>query len=929
MRTLYKVGMLGLLVAQFSLAATKVTVEGIGYSAETALQNALRHAVDEGVVAMSASNTKAIDTAKLDKEVLSKASKYVKNHMVLETKEEFGLVKVTVAVEIASGDLRQDLEAQKLLYEIQNKPRVMVILDERFENQEMFEKTATHKFEEALIAKGFKVVDPTQLKEVQEKEKLRGLADPDLADLAFRMGADLVIRGGVSAGKPTPKDIYGKTMYTVPVQLNAHIVRADNAEIIASKTKRVKKNSQEEFSAAQFGLEVGGSALAEELLADLMNFWNSENYAAAKAEMIVSGLTDAEVSALEKKLKKINFLKSGRLRYMEKKSALWDLEMTGSVQDLRELLQNDASYGLTVVGLSANRLMAKKGKTEGTKISYTMDGPGLDIAEFSIHEVFPSRVRYYENNPLASVTLKASGDGAIQNIDMQIFIPRIMDAPITTKVGDIQSGEKKEVPVKLLLSSDKLMGFRETQTIQGQVKVSFYQKGKQVTRELSTPVQVYDRNTMDWVEPKSLGTFVTYRDPAVNSFAREALSKVTQEYELNKPIQQAMAIFTALQNIGVKYVKDPSTSPGTRLMDRVQYPRETLQSKTGDCDDTSVLLAALLTAVGIETAVISYPDHVLVMFNTGLYQKNMASLGADSKRVIPHKEKLWVPIETTLIPKGFTEAWTSAAEEFQSAVHDGEKLSVIELDESWKLYAAAPIQGPEIPLALKDLGQKVDEEAKRLIRAITESYGSAIDELVKSENRTPKEDRRLGILYSQAGKYSDAQKVFEKLFKKESNSQNKNNWANSILLQGDEKKAIVMFEEALKGEKLAGLAVNRALAYYLRAQDDKDVDAFVKALKEANALLPAGEKLDTYLGMDLGSAGDGTRASGEHEKAEAQKLNQRRLRELIKQKVLEDKKDQVKEKGAVVQTRVLPYGGIRGADPEQIAQVVDLLYWYP
>ena len=41
------------------------------------------------------------------------------------------MIKVKVMVDVATGKLEDDLIAQKLLYEAKNKPRIMVILDER------------------------------------------------------------------------------------------------------------------------------------------------------------------------------------------------------------------------------------------------------------------------------------------------------------------------------------------------------------------------------------------------------------------------------------------------------------------------------------------------------------------------------------------------------------------------------------------------------------------------------------------------------------------------------------------------------------------------------------------------------------------------------------------------------------------------------
>ncbi len=908
------------------LFAKKITVEARGYTEQGAERNALRHAVEQAVAQQLQEEGLIKNKDKIDAGILNNAKGYVKNHFIISTEMEFGMIKVKVAAEVEMGKLESDLVAQQLLYEAKNKPRIMIILEERAAGEEMFEKTATHKFEEFLLEKGFKIVEPEQLNKVQEMEKAKALNDADLASLAFRAGADLIIRGGVNAAKPTPKTIYGKQFYTVPVQLNAHIVRADNAEIIASKTKRVKKNSQEEFSAAQFGLEVGGMALAEELFKSLNEYWRSEVYSQGSMELIVGGLDNSGVTKLEGMLKKVDFIKGVQMRYMEGKSSLFDIQLKGSVQDLRELLDKKKEFGLAVTGVTSNRLTAKAGKGTG-EVSFELAVPGLDITSFTLKEIFPSRVRHYENNPLAGIKLKCLSDVPVSDIMLSVVIPGLMDLPADKKLENLGPGEEVNVDVNLILNTDKVLDNLETKTLTGKVTLTYIQNGKREKRNLTGPVKVYDRNTMDWVDPMSLAGFVTYREPSIHKFARQAVVAVGDKEGQNVELLNAAAIFEALRKLGIKYVKDPSASPGNRVLDRVQYPRETIESLSGDCDDTSVLLSALYTAVGIETAVISYPDHVLVMFNTGVFEKNRYALNADPNRVIPHKGTLWVPVETTLINKGFLTAWSTAAQEFHQAVSDGQRVSVVELKEAWETYAAVSIKNKESKWEVPDLKKEVEAAQKQLKEDAAMSWKNAIGAIENKKDITAADKNSLGILYARSGDYKKAESIFKQLMDKHKSPEVINNYACAIMLTGDEKKALKILEGAMAGNKLTGIAINRALSLYLRSQSDNDVESFVTALKEANELLPEGQNLGKYLGFSVAEAGE-TRAAGDHEKAQKQKVDKRRLKELIRQRVLA--KDLSKAKAAQKKGKsgVMPYGGIRGADPEQVAEIVDLLYWY-
>jgi len=238
-------------------AASTVTVEGVGHSRTSATANALRNAVEQSAGLYVSAETLVENHILMRDKILTRSDGYVRTYVVTATSEEFGLVRVVLDVEIADGKLRDDLIAQQLLYETKNRPRIMVLLDERIEGEEMFEKTASHVLEEELLERGFKIVEPEQLRELEQMRQAKALADGKLASLGFRTGADLIVRGRIHVGKCTPKMIYGAQFFTAPVQLNARIVRADNAQILVSKTARTKKNSREKFSAAQFGLEAG------------------------------------------------------------------------------------------------------------------------------------------------------------------------------------------------------------------------------------------------------------------------------------------------------------------------------------------------------------------------------------------------------------------------------------------------------------------------------------------------------------------------------------------------------------------------------------------------------------------------------------------------------------------------------------------------
>jgi len=120
----------------------------------------------------------------------------------------------------------------------------------------------------------------------------------------------------------------------------------------------------------------------------------------------------------------------------------------------------------------------------------------------------------------------------------------------------------------------------------------------------------------------------------------------------------------------IVYSSDPRASE-----DYVQFPKETIELKGGDCDDLSVLYSSFLESIGIQTALIDYKPgseigHVNVMFNTEL-SPGQASLITknDNKYFIRKNEKgidqVWIIIETTSLTD-FNTAWDMGMEKFNT-----------------------------------------------------------------------------------------------------------------------------------------------------------------------------------------------------------------------------------------------------------------------
>jgi hypothetical protein len=133
------------------------------------------------------------------------------------------------------------------------------------------------------------------------------------------------------------------------------------------------------------------------------------------------------------------------------------------------------------------------------------------------------------------------------------------------------------------------------------------------------------------------------------------------------PFHKAQIIFNEFA-AQIVYVSDPRATA-----EYVQFPKQTLDLKGGDCDDLSVLYSSLLESVGVQTALVDYKGdgeirHVNVLVNTGLNPEQAKLITTNDKKYFIRKDesgkdRIWIPVETTSL-SNFNEAWNIGVEKF-------------------------------------------------------------------------------------------------------------------------------------------------------------------------------------------------------------------------------------------------------------------------
>jgi hypothetical protein len=291
--------------------------------------------------------------------------------------------------------------------------------------------------------------------------------------------------------------------------------------------------------------------------------------------------------------------------------------------------------------------------------------------------IYPSSYEALAYRPIAAVRVRNISSKAIQ-LKAGFYVEKLMDAPTETPSLRMEAGEVTDIPLTAVFN-EKIRSVHAA-TIQDANVYLSATPAEQYEDHSQTRVLIHGNNDWDG-NVTSLRYFVTPNDPAVIRASRDLL--VQQKDSLDAvprglgQFQKAKVLFNGFAG-KLLYVNDPKQSA-----DYVQYPSETLSLRGGDCDDLTVCFVSLLSSVGISTAFVDvvppdYPEksHIYMLVDTGVEPRYGDGVAQNPKRYIIRKsrtgtESIWVPVESTVITRGFDDAWSAGAQEYFDDVEVG------------------------------------------------------------------------------------------------------------------------------------------------------------------------------------------------------------------------------------------------------------------
>jgi DNA-binding beta-propeller fold protein YncE/tetratricopeptide (TPR) repeat protein len=560
---------------------------------------------------------------------------------------------------------------------------------------------------------------------------------------------------------------------------------------------------------------------------------------------------------------------SGGFKVYRTKGADGELKEVGAPKEkaFSDKLSEEATYYYYVAGLSVSGAQgglslpaayyykppeevrtAAAGEPGGSK-----NVAPMEIVPVALNYIFSSNYKYYMKNPIGKIAIRNNTDSAFSNLKVSMELKDFMDYPTDTPVAEVKPMETVEVDLMATLNN-KILTINEDTPIQCHLVLTYYQDGAEKTFTLNQPIKVLSKNAIVWDDSARLANFITANDTPIKTLKSAILTGKEKYMDkadfLNDTVVQALMVWEGLGELGINYQADPanpfqakkSTAEAEMPLDTVQFPRQTIKLKSGDCDDLTALYATMFQAAGVPSAILDYPGHIALMIDTG--EGDAKNVGIPEEYLIKYNNTWWVGIETTMTGKDFYDGVKHEADMYKRMASE---VKVVDVAAALRKFEPVTLPETEYEAKLDPavFGKRVTDAIEALRTTRYDYFKNYYGQILLNTPDDAEANMNLGILEAQYDKDASAAEYFDKVLAKDpSNAAAFNNLGNLAFRKGKYDEAKEYYFKATKADPFDGnVWLNLARASARQGKKD-DVRMFAeKAAKIDPAAKAIGDKL--------------------------------------------------------------------------------------
>ncbi len=264
-----------------------VKVNGQGIDKDAAVKDALRNALEKGGKNEIVSKSQTKDFALEYDIVLSRATGLVKDYKVLSGSESQGIYTVEIEAKVSKKLIDATWGEVAILLKQLGRPKIMIIFTEVIHDlerpegsREIVQRSSVlgTRIERKLLKLGFKLVNPGQMKEIDQKKAEIAAAEDDTATLkalASSYGAAIYIKGQSRASGPQRTTAAGIDLCMWETDVTIQGFWTETADAIFSNTMVGTRGGSRVAGppGGRKALEKSGALLADASVFDLLEAW--------------------------------------------------------------------------------------------------------------------------------------------------------------------------------------------------------------------------------------------------------------------------------------------------------------------------------------------------------------------------------------------------------------------------------------------------------------------------------------------------------------------------------------------------------------------------------------------------------------------------------------------------------------------------------
>ena len=399
--------------------------------------------------------------------------------------------------------------------------------------------------------------------------------------------------------------------------------------------------------------------------------------------------------------------------------------------------------------------------------------PKLRILAPEYRQIFPVIYKHYDQSPIGSVRIRNEEGRTISDVRIDFYVPAYMDGPQTiAEIDNIKSGDELVIPITALFQNS-VLELTEKDSAQSQIIINYTVANASLTATRNETLRIYDRNSINWDDDRKAAAFVTAKDPTILKFSRNVVSEIGSRGRtvMNSNLADAIGLFEALKEYGLEYKIDPDSSyellsQDESSTDYLQFPVQTLDYKSGDCDDLTILYSSMLESVSIETGFVTTPGHIYLAFSLDLSEAEARRIFGSTNGILIAEGKAWLPVEITLLNEGFLKAWEVGARQWREASANG-NAAFYPVRSAWSIYeptwfgsgenSGVADRLPDANVIFAKYAQSMDQ----FVQVQITPQVARLEEGIRTRP-SPRLFNQLGTLYARYGLISKAEEQFRR-----------------------------------------------------------------------------------------------------------------------------------------------------------------------